>query len=315
MLDPVLINDMTEMLTKHLKPNQIDEIGRLLLKRYNSHEKLGIDTHITIPRRRAAEALIDECLSRKKDEDLIKCLIELDGGELLGKPVVFDGIEPFMNDLAYNGYIYDYKKRKIKKLREDIDELPNWGALRDGKNYDITVGSIDIVGNSALVKKHGMKKAEKLYYKFWSLLRRVLAVYDGRIWSWSGDGGLVAFTFKDHPTRAVLFGLELQNVLPIFNMDPGLPVDESIAVRIGFDTGSIKFSHNTGNIVSETINYAAHLEKAFTSPGKISISGDLCRRISPNLRSLFTDESEFEGRTACSTKSEEPMMAHPATRS
>src|SRR6056297_3619096 len=179
MLDPVLINDMTEMLSKHLKPNQIDEIGRMLLKRYNSHEKLGIDEHITIPRRKAAESLIDECLSRKKDEDLIKCLIELDGKDLLGKSVRFDGIEKFVKDLTSIGYIYDNKKRRIKRLKDNPEDLPNWGALREGKNYEVTVASIDIVGNSVLVKQFGMRKIEKVYAKFWALLRRVLSVYDG----------------------------------------------------------------------------------------------------------------------------------------
>ena len=309
MLDPVLLNDMTEMLTKHLKPNQIDEIGRMLLKRYSSHEKLGIDDHITIPRRKAAEALIDECLTSKKEEDLIKCLIELDGSDLLGKTVVFDSIETFMKDMVSSGYIYDFKKRKLKKLKEEQDELSNWGALREGKNYEITVASIDIVGNSALVKKYGMKKIEKVYAKFWSLLRRILTVYDGRTWSWSGDGGLVAFTFKDHPTRAVLFALELQNTLSVFNVDPSLPIDEPISLRIGLDTGNMKFSQNTGQIVSETINYAAHLEKTFTAPGKISISKELYLRISENLQSIFDCEGEFEGRTAFCTDSQVSVLA------
>ncbi len=301
MLDPVLINDMTEMLTKHLKPNQIDEIGRMLFKRYNSHEKLGIDDHITIPRRKAAEALIDECLSSKKEEDLIKCLIELDGSDLLGKTVAFDSIESFMKDMVSSGYIYDFKKRRIKKLKDEQDELPNWGVLREGKNYEVTLASIDIVGNSDLVKKYGIKKIEKVYAKFWSLLRRILSVYDGRTWSWSGDGGLVAFTFKDHPTRAVLFALELQNTLSVFNVNPSLPIDEAITLRIGLDTGKLKFSQNTGQIVSETINYAAHLEKNFTAPGKVSISKELYLRISENLQSIFDCEGEFEGRTAFCT--------------
>lgn len=309
MLDPVLINDMTEMLTKHLKPNQIDEIGRMLLKRYNSHEKLGIDDHITIPRRKAAEALIDECLSRNKDEELIKCLIELDGSDLLGKPVSFEGIETFMKDLVSSGYLYDYKRRKIKKLKEDPEELPNWGALREGKNYEFTIASIDIVGNSALVKKYGMKKIERVYAHFWNLLRRILYVYEGRTWSWSGDGGLVAFTFKGHATRAVLFALELQKVLSVFNVDPNMPIDESISLRIGLDTGNLKFSQNTGQIVSETINYAAHLEKSFTSPGNVSISKELWLKIPNNLKSIFDCEGEFEERAAYCTNTAISVLA------
>jgi hypothetical protein len=90
MLDPGLINDMTEMLSRSLKPSQIDEIGRLLMRQYNSHEMLGMAPHITVPKRRAAESLISECIRRKNEDKLIKIIIELNESELLGKPVVFE---------------------------------------------------------------------------------------------------------------------------------------------------------------------------------------------------------------------------------
>lgn len=298
MLDPGLINDMTEMLSKSLKPAQIDEIGRLLLKQYNSHEILGIDPHITVPKRRAAESLISECIRQKNEDNLVKVLIDLNESELLGKPVIFEDIERFLNRLATSGYIYDYKKRKLKTVKEDPELMPNWGALREGKEYEITVACIDIVGNSAIVKKHGAKKAEKLYYRFQNMLRKVLSSYDGRIWQWSGDGCLIAFTFSKHTVRSVMFAMELQNLLTVFNLDPERPIKERIELRIGMDTGRIKFLNETGTIVSETINYAAHLEKSFSLPGSISISDSLWKLLPGELQHLFIDGGDFEGRRA-----------------
>ena len=298
MLDPGLINDMTEMISKSLKPSQIDEIGRLMMKRYNSHEILGIDPHITVPKRRAAGSLISECVRDNQAEKLVKTIIELNGSDLMGKPVQFEGIERFMNNLATAGYVYDFKKRKLKKLKEDPEEMRNWGALREGKEYNITVVCIDIVANSSIVKKHGTKKAEKLYFKFHNLLRRVLSEYNGRIWHWAGDGALIAFTFKKHEIRSVMFAIELQNLLSVFNIDPDRPVKDRIELRIGMDTGKIKFSNETGTIVSETINYAAHLEKSFTLPGSISISDKLRDSLPEELRHLFINSGEFEQRTA-----------------
>jgi class 3 adenylate cyclase len=298
MLDPGLINDMTEMLSRSLKPSQIDEIGRLLMRQYNSHEMLGMAPHITVPKRRAAESLISECIRRKNEDKLIKIIIELNESELLGKPVVFEGIERFMNRLADSGYVYDYRKRQLKKIKEDPELMPNWGALREGREYDITVACIDIVANSSIVKKYGAKKTEQLYLKFQNLLRRVLSVYNGRIWHWAGDGCLIAFTFKKHPVRSVLFAIELQNLLSVFNIDPDRPIRERIELRIGMDTGRIKFSNETGTIVSETINYAAHLEKSFTLPGSISISEKIWNSLPPDLKYLFINSGEFEGRRA-----------------
>ncbi|ADK80146.1 putative adenylate/guanylate cyclase [Sediminispirochaeta smaragdinae DSM 11293] len=296
MLDPSLHNHIAEMMTKSLKPDQIDELGCLLMNHYCSHTILGLDSHITVPTRKAATAFIQECEQKGYEERLLKLLIEIDGNQLLGKTVNLEGIEEMRNMMLYSGLVYDEKKRKIRKLREDPSELSNWGALKQGKRYDMTIASVDIVGNSAIVKKHGIKKAEKLYFRFWAFLRKVLEDYDGRIWNWAGDGGILAFTFKGHQQRAVMFALEVQSLIGVFNASPDKPVNEIIRLRIGLDTGKIKFADETGQIVSETINYAAHLEKNGTDPGSISVSDELIGSLPKSLRALFKGNGVFEER-------------------
>jgi class 3 adenylate cyclase len=298
MLDPWLYNCVAEMITRAMKPDQIDEAGCLLMKHYCSHTLLGIDKHITVSTRKAAAALLNECIEKGYEERLLKFLVEIDGNPLLGKVVQLDGIEELLSAMARSGYIYDEKKRKIRVLKEDIRELTGWGALKVGRYYDITVVSIDIAGSSAIVKKHGMKKAERLYFHFWSFLRRILAVYDGRIWNWAGDGGIIAFTFKGHQKRALMFALELQSLMELFNSDPDRPVNEAIRLRMGLDWGKIKYLSDTGQIVSETINYAAHLEKGFTSPGGISASAELITAVPGSLKAMFRSGGTFEGRKA-----------------
>jgi class 3 adenylate cyclase len=299
MLDPGITNNVIEMLSKNLKPDQINEIGKLIIKKFDMYEILGIDHHITISKRKAAATLIEQCSSEKCEDQLLKLLIDLDGSDLAGQTVSFAELEVVMNDLAKQGYVYDYKKRKMKRIKEDVDELPNWGVLRAGKTYEMTIVSLDIVGNSKLVKDHGLKKAEKLYFQFWSFLRRVLAVYDGRIWHWAGDGGILAFTFKTHSIRAVMFAMEIQHLLPVFNMDPERPISDELTLRVALDTGKIKFDDDTGKIVSDTINYAAHLEKSFTGPGCISVSEKVLKLLPEGMRAYFSGTAEFEGRKAC----------------
>jgi class 3 adenylate cyclase len=158
----------------------------------------------------------------------------------------------------------------------------------------VTVGSIDIVGNSALVNKHGIKKMEKMYFRFWNFLRRLLRVYDGRIWSWAGDGGIMAFTFKGHEVRAVQCALEIQALLSVFNLDPDKSIPDDIQTRIGLDSGKIKFFEDTGRIISDTINFAAHLEKQFTPPKGIAVSESVRENMPKKLKELFCTEDTFE---------------------
>ena len=174
------------------------------------------------------------------------------------------------------------------------DELPNWGCLKDGREYDITVASLDIVGNSAKVRKLGTRSMEKLYATLCRFLREKLCAVDGRIWSWAGDGGIIAFALKDHPARAVRFAIELQSTVPVFNLSASGSPTADIALRLGIDSGRVKFSIETGSIVSDVINYAAHLEKSAALPGTVAISRSVYDTLPPRLASVFRFGGIFE---------------------
>jgi class 3 adenylate cyclase len=82
----------------------------------------------------------------------------------------------------------------------------------------------------------------------------------------------------------------------VFNTDPDNPISDKIQVRIALDTGKIKYSEDTGRIVSDTINFAAHLEKQATPADGISVSEDSREQLPDNLKTIFWNEEEFEGR-------------------
>jgi hypothetical protein len=62
----------------------------------------------------------------------------------------------------------------------------------------------------------------------------------------------------------------------------------------------VKFSAETGRIVSDVMNYAAHLEKGATEPGCVSVSVRVTNQCDPKLLRLFHPNGEFEG-TECLT--------------
>jgi class 3 adenylate cyclase len=211
-----------------------------------------------------------------------------------------DGIEVFFNSLARVGVVYDTVHRKLFYTKEEINQMRNWGSLRDGKTYPIAAMSVDIVGNSQIVREFGTKKAEELSYALLRFLQHKLDDYDGRIWSWAGDGGILAFAFEGAAERAVMCGVDIQRSLPLFCLAPDLPIDRSIALRVGLDAGPVKFSTETGRIVSDVMNYAAHVEKGATEPGCVTISKRVADLCDEKLLRLFSDNGDFEG-TPCFT--------------
>jgi class 3 adenylate cyclase len=296
MLDKTLKAHLIEMIASNFTLPQIDELGSLFHPNYTSHERLGIDNHITAPLRKSADALVDFCIEKGCDDELVKVIIEMDGKKMMGKTITIPQLEEFLVELAHYGFIYDAKKRKLRKTKDDPLDMPNWGSLREGREYEMTLLSADIVNNSELVSQFGMKKMEKMYFHLWNFLRRVLSTYGGRIWNWAGDGGIIAFTFKKHAIRAVQYALEVQSLVPVFNTDPDNPIPEDIQLRIGVDSGMVKYSEDTGRIVSETINFAAHLEKQFTQPGGIAVSGTVMEQLPEKIQAIFCNQDNFEDR-------------------
>lgn len=295
MLEPSLAHQLTELLAANLKPDDINEIGKLIDRKFDMHRLTGERQHVSIGAKRAAALLVEYLEEHGSTSELIKFVAEIDEGVFGGRTVRINGIEEFFHELAKLGIVYDYSRRKLHHTKEELASLKNFGSLRDGKPYHVTVASVDIVGNSKLVRAHGTKVMEKVYYNLWAFLNRRLADYNGRIWSWAGDGGILAFALDGNEVRALKCALEIQSTIALFNISDENPIEESIELRIGMDCGRIKFFSDTGKIISDTINYAAHLEKGAGAPGRVAISERLAERITCKpLLSIFENAGTFE---------------------
>lgn len=295
MLEPALLNETSEILSNNFSADEIDRIGKLLFADYSGHTVAGECSHITLSSGRAASLLVDFSNAKKKTFELIKLIIELDESTLNGKSVMIEGLEAYMNKLSKSGLFYDFNKRKFFNKKKDKAELINWGSLRDGKIYHFSVMSLDIVGNSKLVRKNGTAKMEKVYFHLRKFIEQKIHAYDGRIWSFAGDGGLIAFSFKGNEQRAALCALDIQSSMFVFNMRTDIPINDEIELRIGLDSGKFRFFMDTGHIVSDTINYASHLEKSGTVAGEVSISTRIKNELPRKISRCFVCKIEFEG--------------------
>ncbi|TVQ36489.1 MAG: adenylate/guanylate cyclase domain-containing protein [Spirochaetaceae bacterium] len=298
MLDIALQKDLVELLANNFKSAQIEEFGKLLFGKFDVYALLKEQNHITIPARSAAQLLVEHCSARDCNAKLIHLLVETDGSQFMGRQVSVDGIELFLQKLSGSGLVYDFSRRRVIKAKDDPFEMINWGSLRSGKSYPLTVMSVDVVGSSALSRRHGARKIGKALFHLACHLKGKLRPYDGRVWNWNGDGGIIAFGFKEHEARAVRFALELQLTMPVFNTRLDLPAGVELALRVGLDSGRLTFASDVGSIVSDVINYACHLEKSAVPAGSVGVSKVLHDRLPPRLAALFTHTVEFSDRTA-----------------
>ena len=80
-------------------------------------------------------------------------------------------------------------------------------------------------------------------------------------------------------------------------MSKANPIINHIELRIGIHTGKVTYHSDSGQIISEVINLAAHLEKQKTVPGSISITEEVFNGINPKLQGIFAGIGVFEGTT------------------
>ncbi|MFP4643352.1 MAG: adenylate/guanylate cyclase domain-containing protein [Spirochaetales bacterium] len=297
MLDASLQRELVELISKSFNYEQIEELGNLVLGSFDVHKTLNVERHITVSPRRAAAGLVESIDKKKHAWELIRLVVESDGQFFMGRQITIDELEVFLDSLARSGWVYDFARRRLVEAKDDPVELPNWGALRDGKNYHTTVASIDLVQSSDLARRYGDRKMKKTLYQFREFMKQKLRYYDGRIWSWGGDGGIVSFAFKNCEIRAVQCALDLQRTVRVFAGSPDYPLDEAIGLRIGIDCGTVTFQHDTGSIISDTINFAAHIEKKSTPAGHVGISDAMLTRLPDCIADVFTTEETLERRS------------------
>lgn len=300
MFDVSLTRELTEIIGKSLTFTDIETIGGDLFKNYSTHKLENTADNVSISPLNAARRLVSECEKTNRFKDLIALIISLDGNMLNGRIVEVFGLENFLYHISKTGIYFDYGKMKLIDFDQDKKSLINWGSLKDGKEYPIVIASVDICENSKLVKKYKPKVMEQVYYELWEYLNRKLVACDGRIWSWAGDGGILAFRDTGNPCGSICCCMDLLFALPVFNALPSKPIKDDIMLRIGLDSGKIKFYMDTGRIVSDVINYAAHLEKKGTAPNGLSVSDSIYKKLTTQLKNLFKTEQEFEGRKAYS---------------
>lgn len=300
-MDATIIKDLSEIIGKNLNFTDIELLGKYFFKEFSAHKVLNVRETQSISPLNASGALVQLAVEKGRLEELLQYIIELDGSILNGKTVKLTGLENLLYKLTSRGIYFDFNKRKFVKVSEDKELLPNWGSLKDGKEYKLIVASIDICGNSELVKKYNTNIMEKVYFQLHEYIKKKIYQYNGRIWSWAGDGGLIAFQNDERGTTfAVSCCMEILFSLPVFNYWYSKPISDEIKLRIGMDTGLIKFFLDTGRIVSDVINYATHLEKKGTEANGLSISETVFNELNEGFKKFFKNKTIFEGKTAYS---------------
>jgi class 3 adenylate cyclase len=146
--------------------------------------------------------------------------------------------------------------------------------LRELEEYIFTFLSIDIVGNSGLVRKYPDKMIQKTYSDLRKIVQDAVEKRNGRIWNWEGDGGLSAFYFSHKNNAASLSAMEIIHELFLYNLIR-CRLDEPLRVRIAVHSGPSEFRYNFEDIKSDTIKNIEEIESKYTKPNSVTYSNNV----------------------------------------
>ena len=291
---PAVIHKIIEILGNNFSYEEIIVIGQRNEDDFNIHiadnhyGRLRLQPHI------AAEYLTTHFRDNGRLEDIVKFLLYLDCGSLNGRDVCISELESLLTTLRRSGVGYDFKTREFFSLESDNGRHQWEKCLKENKEYEFSFVSVDTVDSSQLSVTEQRPMLDQTYNSLHHFITTTALKYDGSLWSWQGDGGLLAFWGKSHSTSALFFCFEILGFLPVFNLKDSR-INRDIKLRFGIDSGSAVYKSDKGSIISKAINFAAHLEKKCTDKNSITISSSVYSVLNKKQKKYFGKRDNLEG--------------------
>lgn len=285
---------LTEALSRAFMTTQLQLFGREIDKNLDLYELTGFPRGCSIPRKDAAEQLVDYFFKLNKIVNLLELIINTQKFGFKGEKVNIYNLDFIIKEMEKCGYTYKNNLEKVV-LSEKKIKRTDWGFLEEGKSYNFCFISIDICGNSRLVRKYDSYHIKETYNNFKKLVSECVIARNGRIWSWEGDGGLIAFLLDDFVNNAIFSSIDILNSLIKFNATINF-LNENINIRIGINAGKAEYKKTTYLINSDSIELAKSIEKHHTEVGTISISKHTYQYLNLLIRE-FMKEKEINGLT------------------
>lgn len=249
-------------------------LAKKMIHNYDIYEQTGFPHNIPIPKQDAAIQILNDIKKNGLVLHFASLLIEIHQNGYMGKKYQIVNLRNIIREIYNAGYIYN---REYKMFVEDpkIQKTKNWGMLKDGEEYIFTFLSLDIVGNSALVREYPGNIIHAAYTDMRKLVTASVEKRNGRIWNWEGDGGLAAFFFSDKNKLALLSAMEIIQELFLYNIT-SCPLKKPLDVRLAVHTGLSVYSENIETVKkSETVMKIYDIESKYAGTNSVIISNSV----------------------------------------
>lgn len=284
---------LKDILILSCNTEQMAYIGREADPQFDLRSISGFGNHVVIPKQTAAQIIIDYFKTESQILNFIATLYYFEGKGISGGIVTIKDKHKLEKFLFDNNLQYEPSLNKFIILQKE-QKTEDWGFLEAGKEYRLAFMNIDVIGSSELIKTNVNLDIEATLRNFKNFIWGKIEKYNGRIWKWEGDGGLIAFLEESGVSGAIRSGLEILYSLPIFNLTKNfLRAENQISIRFAIHYGRAEFLENVSLIESEDIEITKKIEHHYGIPNCIVITDTALNLAENEVRRFFENYTNF----------------------
>jgi class 3 adenylate cyclase len=262
-----------------LNSDQIDHLARQTDSSFDLGRVSGFGTSIRVPQQVAVQ-----CVSAffSDDRKLLAFLAEVllsEGTYVGGSQVALKGKAALLELLELESWKFDRDLRQFVR-DQAMERTADWGFMIEGREYHLSFVSLDVVGSSEFKAKDQIFSALRDYVKNYA------EVWNGRLWHWMGDGGMLAFHGSDGVNRCAISMISILMNLPVFNMKY-LPEGPELRLRIGMHYGTATYKKPVNEIFSTDMRTAQRVESEICPPNRLAITSSVYTFLKPELYAHF----------------------------
>jgi hypothetical protein len=261
-------------------------VVRLMLRNYDINRQSGYPRDVPVPRKNAAQQIVMDIKKADLFLYLVQYLVQLNNEGYMGRKYPIKNLRQIISGLREQGIIYD-ARNKLFVEDPSVRKTRNWGTLLEGREYLFAFLRLDIVGNSALVRKYPADVIQKTYDDFRKMVQDSIDRRNGRIWSWEGDGGLVAFFFSNKTLFATISAMDIVHKLFIYNQTSCL-LEKPLGVRLAVHGGQMEYTSNEEELKrTDIIKKVVTIESDHTAPNTVTVSNFIADSLDRILLDAF----------------------------
>lgn len=242
--------------------------------------------------------------------DDVAAVFHAGGVDLLRKNNLGEGFNPKRLKLIEE-YVANYRRdidsqavfsSQKESAADYIIQENGWAGIKEGREYSFFMLFVELDNVEEIARNYNKKNLEKALPVFRNYIEKNIGPYEGKFLFWNGFGGLILFPFYGKESQACMAAFKI--MLYKFLHD----VEESyfphvISFRMALHLGNLVYdTHNTGEIVADSINFIFHLARKAVPPGHFYLTDETLPYVPSPFKAFIKTQGEFEGRSVFRVK-------------